>query len=409
MIALEPECAALCVRANADRYATLAAPQAFTTLQYAVVDCGGGTVDIAYHKVEKTVGEKFVVKELVPPSGGPYGGTLVDQEFEELLNKVFGPPIQHPGTCFIACLKKDFTSTWIDLMKQFEIQKTVIDDKQDRKLYFTIGMQLVRAVIKITGKDVLDVLQECQIDGVGLSHNDAMQISTECIRKMYRDPVGKLCECLETSLQMDKLQKIDTLYMVGTFSMSHYLLGAVRSKLKNYIDGNHIFNPPESQLTIVRGAIMYGINPAIVQERIASQSYGVNVLHEFNRDLHPWSKYVVYDGIARCKDIYWEFLSAGQVIKSTDSPTIRTHVPVEANQRSMAIEVYCAPHTVQYITDPGCKYLATIIVDMPVTTGGRNREVQVAIEYNGPEIHFRCTDKNTGKSYDGMVEFKYES
>ena len=408
MIALEPECAALCVRANADRYANLAAPQAFTTLQYAVVDCGGGTVDIAYHKVEKTIGEKFVVKELAPPSGGPYGGTLVDREFEELLNKVFGPPIDYPGTCFIACLKKDFTSTWIDLMKQFEIQKTVIDDKHDRKLYFTISMQLVRAVTKITGKDVLDVLQECPIDGVGLSHNDAMQISTECIREMYRDPVDKLCQCLETSLQKGKLQKVDTLYMVGTFSMSHYLLGAVRSKLKN-IDPSHIFNPPESQLTIVRGAIMYGINPAIVQERIASQSYGLSGLEEFVVGIHPPSKHEVYDGIAYCKDIYQEFLHIGQVIKSTDSPNISTHVPVEAYQKNMAIEVYCAPRTVQYTTDPGCKYLATIIVDMPVTTGGRNREVTVAIEYNGPEIHFRCTDITTGKSYDGMVEFAYES
>ena len=46
IIALEPECAALHVRSQEDKHS------AFKSLQYGVVDCGGGTVDIAYHGIE---------------------------------------------------------------------------------------------------------------------------------------------------------------------------------------------------------------------------------------------------------------------------------------------------------------------------------------------------------------------
>ena len=85
MIALEPECAALYVWHQRGEHH---APESRAE-NYAVVDCGGGTIDIAYHSVMQTPGEKtMVVKELAPPSGGPFGGTLVDGEFQLVLTNV---------------------------------------------------------------------------------------------------------------------------------------------------------------------------------------------------------------------------------------------------------------------------------------------------------------------------------
>jgi len=46
----------------------------------------GGTIDITVHEVVR--GGKL--RELTIASGGDWGGTLVDQEFEKFLEKVFG-------------------------------------------------------------------------------------------------------------------------------------------------------------------------------------------------------------------------------------------------------------------------------------------------------------------------------
>jgi hypothetical protein len=73
----------------------------------------------------------------------------------------------------------------------------------------------------------------------------------------------------------------------------------------------------------------------------------------------------------------------------------------------MNINVYSALRKVRYHDDPGCRHLATIHVPMPNITGGLNREVQIEIEFDGPEIHIVCTDKNTGKSIDESIEFHY--
>ena len=46
---------------------------------------------------------------------------------------------------------------------------------------------------------------------------------------------------------------------------------------------------------------------------------------------------------------------------------------------------------------------------MPDTTGGVNRTVLVEIEFDGPEIHIVCTDKNTqtDEKVDESVQFYY--
>ena len=53
-----------------------------------VVDCGGGTVDITVHRVEQT--SPLRLSEVREPSGGPWGSTYIDAEFERFLRRLIG-------------------------------------------------------------------------------------------------------------------------------------------------------------------------------------------------------------------------------------------------------------------------------------------------------------------------------
>jgi hypothetical protein len=78
-----------------------------------VLDCGGGTVDITMHRVaDKT--PSMLLEEICPPSGGPWGSTYVDAEFEAFVEKLVGTAVF-----------KDFkpSSGWVDLMKNWEAAK----------------------------------------------------------------------------------------------------------------------------------------------------------------------------------------------------------------------------------------------------------------------------------------------
>ena len=172
---------------------------------------------------------------------------------------------------------------------------------------------------------------------------------------------------------------------------------------------DHIIRPPESGLAIVKGAVIYGFNPTIIQERVSEYSYGIAISEEFDAYKHPAKRkfHVESTGKDYCGDIYREFLPCGVTIQNTKTLMKHSYSPLKPDDTNMSINVYCAPHNVRYIDDPGCQHLATIHIPMPDTTGGVNRTVQMEIEFDGPEIHIVCTDENTGVSIDESIEFHY--
>ncbi|GFN80429.1 heat shock 70 kda protein 12a, partial [Plakobranchus ocellatus] len=80
--------------------------------RYLIVDCGGGTVDITVHELD-TSGH---ITELHRATGGPFGSTGVDTEFERLLCGIFGIE-------FVEHYKRKYPMGWVHLMTDFESRK----------------------------------------------------------------------------------------------------------------------------------------------------------------------------------------------------------------------------------------------------------------------------------------------
>ncbi|WAR14841.1 HS12A-like protein [Mya arenaria] len=87
-LALEPESAAICCKEMALRKTEGIEGimlKAFDPGQkYIVLDCGGGTVDTTGHEVQ----ENGQLKELHAATGGPWGGKLVNDAFEEFISEL---------------------------------------------------------------------------------------------------------------------------------------------------------------------------------------------------------------------------------------------------------------------------------------------------------------------------------
>ncbi len=107
LIAPEPEAASIyCVNSS-----TAIGPSDFPTgTKYMVADCGGGTVDVTVHE---TLPEGQGLREIYPPSGGDWGASYVNENFEDLLGSVFGKEI-------IKELKKG--PQWIDIANEIEVR-----------------------------------------------------------------------------------------------------------------------------------------------------------------------------------------------------------------------------------------------------------------------------------------------
>ena len=45
--------------------------------------------------------------------------------------------------------------------------------------------------------------------------------------------------------------------------------------------------PQEVSLAILRGAVLFGLDPSVIQVRRSTMTYGVGVLNKFMRGIHP--------------------------------------------------------------------------------------------------------------------------
>ena len=395
VIALEPECAALYVWNQREEHHD---PES-RSVNYAVVDCGGGTVDIAYHSVIPAPKEEMmVVKELAPPSGGPFGGTLVDNEFEMVLDKVF-------GCSFVKALREHYADVWMGFMSDLERGKTGLHAKKDdEKVYFDLSMQFADACQEITGQSARSLLKDCKVPGVKFA-NLKLQIDVRTVKEWYRDSVTKTCSCINNDLKGIR-EKVTALHMVGTFSKSRYLLDEVRTGVKG-IKEDDIFNPEESHVAIVKGAVLYGFNPSIVQERVAALSYGIGYSTDFDPSKHPDSKKQIIDGKEICNGLYREFIAVGTRI-TTDTVYERSVKPGKKDSKRTTVNIFCAPHNVMFLDDPGCRKLASIHVELGDSGTRPDRRINVIMKLGGTELYVIATDEVTGESFDASIDFEFQ-
>ncbi|CAF0761148.1 unnamed protein product [Adineta ricciae] len=101
--------------------------------RYIVVDCGGGTVDITVHEMDNKMG---TLKELYKATGGPYGSVGVDQEFEKLMNAIFGSEIMDE-------FKIKRPAGYVDLMIAFEARKRTASPFKNNPLNISLPFSFI--------------------------------------------------------------------------------------------------------------------------------------------------------------------------------------------------------------------------------------------------------------------------
>lgn len=77
-----------------------------------------------------------------------------------------------------------------------------------------------------------------------------------------------------------KSSPVDLVFMVGGFSESPYLKAEIKGRFEK--DGLQILVPRRPQVSVIRGACMFGLNPRSITSRISKKTYGINTLTTFD-------------------------------------------------------------------------------------------------------------------------------
>ncbi|KAL6490750.1 hypothetical protein MHYP_G00010950 [Metynnis hypsauchen] len=371
--------------------------------KYIVADCGGGTVDLTVHQIEQPQG---TLKELYKASGGPYGAVGVDLAFEAMLCQIFGAD-------FIETFKAKRPAAWVDLTIAFEARKRTAAPGRASALNISLPFSFIDFYKRHCGQSVETALRKSNMNIVKWSSQGMLRLTTEAMNELFQPTISNIIKHIENLMQKEEVMGVRFLFLVGGFAESPMLQRAVQNAL-----GQHcrIIIPQDVGLTILKGAVLFGLDPTVVRVRRCPLTYGVGVLNRFVEGRHPREKLLIKDGREWCTDILDRFVSVDQSV-ALGELVRRSYTPARVGQRKIIINIYCSPtDDVVYITDPGVRKCGAVTLDLPDPGAGaagsdgngsgfERREIRATMQFGDTEIKVMAVDVVTGRQVRASIDF----
>ncbi|NXM47999.1 HS12A protein, partial [Gymnorhina tibicen] len=362
--------------------------------RYIVVDSGGGTVDMTVHQIRLPEGH---LKELYKATGGPYGSLGVDYEFEKLLCKIFGED-------FIEQFKIKRPAAWVDLMIAFESRKRAAAPDRTNPLNITLPFSFIDYYKKFRGHSVEHALRKSNVDFVKWSSQGMLRMSPDAMNALFKPTIDQIIQHLSEVFDKPEVTSVKFLFLVGGFAESPLLQQAVQSAFGSRC---RVIIPQDVGLTILKGAVLFGLDPAVIKVRRSPLTYGVGVLNRFVEGKHPPEKLLIKDGTRWCTDVFDKFISADQSVALGETVT-RSYTPAKPSQLVIVINIYSSEQdSVSFITEPGVKKCGTLRLDLTGTDASvpSRREIKTLMQFGDTEIKAMAVDVATSKSVKVGIDF----
>ncbi|TRY54463.1 hypothetical protein DNTS_009180 [Danionella cerebrum] len=374
--------------------------------RYIVADCGGGTVDLTVHQIEQPQG---TLKELYKASGGPYGAVGVDLAFEAMLCQIFGAD-------FIETFKAKRPAAWVDLTIAFEARKRTAAPGRASSLNISLPFSFIDFYKRHRGQSVETALRRSNMNFIKWSSQGMLRLTAEAMNELFQPTINSIIKHIESLVQKEEVKGVRFLFLVGGFAESPMLQRAAQNTLGRNC---RIIIPHDVGLTILKGAVLFGLDPTVVRVRRCPLTYGVGVLNRFVNGRHPRDKLLLKDGREWCTDILDRFVSIDQSV-ALGEVVRRSYTPARIGQKKIIINIYCSDtDDITYITDPGVRKCGAITLDLlesgvaavvSVAENGKGpaferREIRTTMQFGDTEIKVTAVDVITGRLVRASIDF----
>ena len=322
--ALEPEAASLyCFRND-----SISKDHIKKGEYYIICDLGGGTGDIVTH----LVGSNMTLKEIEPSCGGNYGSNEIDKKiFDNIINKLFG------YKDFLTILKKYreldleekdecvLFESWCQLEDDIkDFKKGVNSEKIKEKGKYPIHCNVFEDFFEEDVKELVDKynnsLNDNELKLEVKSKKKWIILFPYKILDIYIGEQSKLiCEEIKKILKKSKEQiniDINKVIFVGGYSSNKLLTSKISLELNEYI--GFFLKPSNPYLSIVEGAVLFGINPNIIETRIAKYTIGMETRNKWNEEKYSQNGIKFFDENSKkwlCDKCFRKFIEVGQKLQ----------------------------------------------------------------------------------------------
>ncbi|XP_065885786.1 heat shock 70 kDa protein 12A-like isoform X2 [Dysidea avara] len=267
VFAYEPEAAALFSRLD-----FLRDEENYSEASYLVVDCGGGTVDIAAHKMTKQHGHIYI-DELSPPEGGNCGGFAVNDQFENLILDILKVPMEQFKQLKINC-----SVQWTKLMNErFETSKLMLDpDVSSTTITLEFHTKICKEITRLTGKSMEELVENYNDENIEWDEDESgFVLHGPAIHRIFQPVLDKVCKLIKKVLEKPSCAQIDIILLVGGFAESALLF----KKVQDSFSAINIYKSSDPKFCVVKGAILCGQHENLVKPVLENMKIDGNPPH----------------------------------------------------------------------------------------------------------------------------------
>lgn len=376
--------------------------------KYIMLDAGASGAYVIANKI--TDEEKL--KQISKVNCHHCGGTKIDETFFNFLGALLGNSVLQN---FQRVCKRDH----LHMLRQFELEKKPVSHDEAIVVKIRISECLQNIVKELTGQSIENRIAQSEFKNDVWFAKGILYTGAELIKNdIFLSVVQKITNVVKTALDVTKKTDGDTaLITSGGFSKSPILQNTIQSVFSEI----EIIRVKDPDLSVVKGAAMYGSDPSVITERLSMYTYGFSSVGAFVDGVHDPSKKFFSKGRPRSKDIFLKFLEKGQSVKIGEILYNQVYYPPvggigvsigissvgsEGDTLKLPYSMYeCIQKSPVHVTDAGCVPVnyETVSVDGDLMKA----KILITVSYTGSGFLLNATNiLNSGSvlSYTDTVQ-----
>ena len=340
------------------------------------------------------LGRNNIMYQIYRATGSDMGGTKVNDAFVVFLENIIGKEV-------VEMFKQECPIGWLQLMCEFDKKKKGVRNIPNERLSIQLPHSMHKVHKKVIGKELEDVINSKQMTGVKFA--ECLIISHEIIHEIYEKAVTGIVGHMDLRMRSSDLANISHIIMVGGFSESSILQAEVKRRFgKRNIS---VVVPSDAGLCVLKGGVMFGHAPSVIQNRICRLTYGrrVGVRYDPRKHGKDKSRVTEWDGVEYQRGIFRAIVRKGESIKVGEVKKF-LGTPVSGDQIEIANELYCTEEDdVSYCDDPGVQFVGKWLT--PLEGEGLNRELETRFLFGETEIICQSRQKGQKNWVEAVYDF----
>ena len=392
---------------------------------YIVCDLGGGTGDIVAH----LVGSNNNLNEISPSCGGNFGSNEIDKSiFKDVILKLFG--CKDFNTYYFKYRKKnecDGENEYIEKAELFndwcELERQIKDFKEgatmtkiDSNTKYTINCSLFKEIFD-DDVDINNLVKEYN-DNV---YDDSLFLGVRKIKNKWviefpykiifnymKIQANSISEIINN---INSKEEIKTIIFVGGYCSNEIIVNLIKNNLKKI---NMCLKPSNPSLAIMEGAVLFGIEPSMINIRKAKYTIGVDADKEWNDKIHSEKGKKFFSEYYKkffCEDCFSKYIEINQNLNYGDKISKISHIELNKFKKNSICSVEFQFYKTKkanpiFIFEEGVIKIGECKLEVDIKNESlEERKIETNMKFGGTFIDVTATHLKSGKSVKTTLTF----